>query len=406
MAGTVNLDKWGGAWYTWGIKRASHMRKGLSLYIHIPFCASKCNYCSFSSFVSDDDVKLRYIEALKKEIGLRGKELSGSYEISTVYIGGGTPSSLPLGCIKAIMAAVYKNFVVRNNAEITIEINPNSIDKDKIKEYQFAGVNRFSVGLQCVSKAVLKEMGRTHTVEDFTRAVTMLKRAGVGNISADIILGYPKETQDDVARSVDLVTKLGVNHVSTYMLSVEEGTPLFKAVNSKLTALPDEDEVIRQYNLCAKKLAAAGFERYEVSNFAKPSFKSRHNQVYWKRQNYLGLGLAAHSFLQGQRWNNTDNLPFYISCLESKGLYPIEKSHTLSPQEAKEEWVMLSLRRTEGLDTEAFKTEFGENFLATRKEPLARLIRGGFITLDTKTNHVRATDKGFLVLNKIIEELA
>lgn len=224
------------------------------------------------------------------------------------------------------MAAVYKNFVVRNNAEITIEINPNSIDKDKIKEYQFAGVNRFSVGLQCVSKAVLKEMGRTHTVEDFTRAVTMLKRAGVGNISADIILGYPKETQDDVARSVDLVTKLGVNHVSTYMLSVEEGTPLFKAVNSKLTALPDEDEVIRQYNLCAKKLAAAGFERYEVSNFAKPSFKSRHNQVYWKRQNYLGLGLAAHSFCRGSGGTILTTCHFTSRALKARGFIQSKKA--------------------------------------------------------------------------------
>jgi len=381
------------------------MRKGLSLYIHIPFCSSRCAYCSFVSFVSTDEVKQKYLKALKKEIAIRGKEFSAKYEVTTIYIGGGTPSCLPQSFVKQIMQEIYKHFIVKNDAEITIEINPNSLTKEKINEYMFAGVNRFSIGLQCANNAVLKSMGRTHKVEDFVKCIGMLKESGISNISADVILGYPKETLADIGATLDLIIKLNIPHVSTYMLSVEEGTPLSVMVNNKTTVLPDEESTIKQYNYCVSKLENAGYERYEVSNFAKPGLKSKHNQVYWKRWNYLGLGLAAHSFLKHERFSNTNDLPAYITYLETQNKVPVAEAKRLTKQEEKEEWVMLMLRRSEGLDVDAYNAEFGENFLATKKATLSNLIKNGFLILNTQTNHIIATNKGFLVLNKIIEEL-
>lgn len=381
------------------------MRKSLSLYIHIPFCVSKCNYCSFVSMVANESSKQKYIESLKKEIMLRGKELGGGYEVATIYIGGGTPSCLPDGMVKSIMQQIYKSFVVKNNAEITIEVNPNTLTKDKVKEYMFAGINRVSIGLQCATKSVLKNMGRLHTVEDFLRAITILKEQGLNNISSDLIIGYPGQSGEDVMKSLQLLAKLNIPHISVYMLSVEDGTKLANQVKNKEVQLPSEESVAKVYNMCVDVLKKNGLIRYEVSNFAKPGFKSKHNQVYWNRSEYLGFGLAAHSFLNNQRFSNTSDLVFYVSSLTAKNQIPTVDVSTINSQEAKEETIMLSLRRAEGLDTKKFQQDFGENFLAKNKEKLALLIKNGFLVLDPKTGIVSATDKGFLVLNKIISEL-
>ena len=381
------------------------MRKSLSLYIHIPFCVSKCNYCSFVSMVANESSKQKYIESLKKEIMLRGKELGGGYEVATIYIGGGTPSCLPDGMVKSIMQQIYKSFVVKNNAEITIEVNPNTLTKDKVKEYMFAGINRVSIGLQCATKSVLKNMGRLHTVEDFLRAITILKEQGLNNISSDLIIGYPGQSSEDVMKSLQLLAKLNIPHISVYMLSVEDGTKLANQVKNKEVQLPSEESVAKVYNMCVDVLKKNGLIRYEVSNFARPGFKSKHNQVYWNRCEYLGFGLAAHSFLNNQRFSNTSDLVFYVSSLTAKNQIPTVDVSTINSQEAKEETIMLSLRRAEGLDTKKFQQDFGENFLAKNKEKLALLIKNGFLVLDPKTGIVGATDKGFLVLNKIISEL-
>lgn len=381
------------------------MRKGLSLYLHIPFCNSKCNYCSFVSVVSNDDVKLRYTQCLKKEVMLRGAELSGDYEVTSIYIGGGTPSCLPNGEIKRIMQQVYKSFVVKNDAEITVEVNPNTLTIEKVREYMFAGVNRISMGLQCASKSILGLMGRTHTADDFVRAVQLLRENGISNISADIIIGYPKQTLSDVKASLDLLAKLNIPHVSTYMLSVEKGTKLFEQIKNKTLVELGEEETVKMYSFCVEYLKKRGLERYEVSNFALPGFKSKHNQVYWKLWNYVGLGVAAHSYLHMQRFANTGEIAEYVNFLENKNQIPVASAHALTQEEQKEEFVMLSLRKADGLDPDKFFEEFGENFLATRKAKLAELIKGGFLILNPQTNRIFATDKGFLVLNKIISQL-
>ena len=378
------------------------MRKPLSLYIHIPFCNSKCNYCNFVSFVRNPSTKALYMDYLKKEIALRASELSAKFEIQTIYIGGGTPSCLDAGEIAKLMLAVYSNFTVSNSAEITIEINPNTLTLEKAREYLRAGINRFSIGLQSASPKLLKLMGRTHTYADFEKAVENLRRAGANNISADIMLGLPTQTIADIDDVLKKVITLKISHISAYMLSVEEGTPFARLKAIGELVLPTETETLRQYNRVYKTLEANGYNRYEFSNFAKDGFQSRHNKIYWERKDYLGLGISAHSYVDGVRFANTSDLNLYEDYL-AKNNFALESKDKLTETEKKEEAIMLSLRTANGLDLDEYEREFGENFVTTHKSALETLIKGKFLILDDKT--LRATDNGFLVLNKIIEML-
>lgn len=380
------------------------MRKELSIYIHIPFCASKCSYCAFCSMVTNDETKSSYLSALLDEIKIRGKEVGGQYFVKTIYIGGGTPSVLPSGYIKNIISEVNKFFVVKNDAEITIEINPNSLNEEKVREYLSCGINRFSVGLQSSSEQTLKLLGRTHTVKDFERAIKMLKSAGATNISSDIIIGLPNEKQEDVNNSIELISSLGVHHISMYMLELAEGTKLEKVVNGGILALPKEEETIKTYYKASSLLKSLGYNRYELSNFSKPGYESRHNSCYWDRGEYLGLGLSAHSFLNGFRFANTNQLPAYISHINRRQI-PLEFKDEITTIEAKEETIMLSLRKSSGLDLEAYKNEFGEDLIQEKNSELVDLVKEGFIIL-TNTGHLKLTEKGFMVINKIIEKLA
>lgn len=388
--------------FSLNIQEAS--RRSLSLYIHIPFCNSKCSYCNFVSSVASDLDKKRYLAALVKDIKLQSKKYKSFYVVSSIYIGGGTPSCLDYYFIRDILTCLYKNFAVKNSAEITIEINPNSIDKNKIREYIMSGVNRFSIGLQSTSPKILKLMGRTHSVEDFKNAVDMIREQGINNISADIILGYPKQKLSDIKETINFLIKMGIPHISAYMLQVETGTALKKLVDNGSISVPADSTVINMYNYVYKTLSSLGYNRYEFSNFAKPTFESYHNQIYWKRKDYLGLGLAAHSYIDGTRFAVTENLLEYIETLESDRDTPIAISKALSIEEKKEEAVMLSLRTSTGLNLEEYKSEFGENFLAKKKDIVIKLIKEKFLIL-TSDNHLVCTDKGYLVLNQIILQL-
>lgn len=380
------------------------MKRSLSLYLHIPFCNSKCNYCNFVSKVGSPEEKLRYVESLKREIILRSKDYNKIYTVSTIYIGGGTPSCLPLGCIKQIFQTIYKYFTVRSDAEITIEVNPNAVTEEKIDEYIMAGVNRFSIGLQCLNRDVLISMGRTHTASDFDQTIEMIRSRGISNISADIMLGYPGQTLGMITETIDHLVALKIPHISSYMLSVEDGTPLQLMVDKGVKYLPNENTVVKMYQTVVNRLAKHGYQRYEISNFAKPGFTCKHNKVYWSRRDYLGFGVAAHSYISGVRFANTEDTKLYIDCIENKGKVPVASAVPLKTEEKKEEFVMLSLRTTEGLDTAAYQQEFGESFLAENKDKLAQYIKLGFLIID-KEGRLKATDKGFLVLNKLILEL-
>lgn len=380
------------------------MKNKLSLYIHIPFCNSKCNYCSFVSQVAPESEKIRYIKNLKKEIQLRAQEYNTYYSVRTIYIGGGTPSSLPLGYIKELMQTIYKYFTVDNNAEITMELNPNTVNSEKIREYILSGVNRFSIGLQCSNQQVLKNMGRTHSVLDFDNTIELIRNHGISNINADIMLGYPGQNMRDVTETIKHLIELKIPHISSYMLSVEDGTPLQLMVDKGVKYLPKENVVLKMYQNVVKTLDVNGYYRYEISNFAKPGFLCKHNLVYWKREAYLGLGVAAHSYISGVRFSNTEKLSQYNTCLETKNKPPVIAATKLTKEEMKEEFIMLSLRTEEGLITSEYEKEFNENFILTHKEKLAELIKLKLLIID-KAGNIKATSAGFLVLNKIILEL-
>ena len=380
------------------------MKKELSLYIHIPFCNSRCNYCNFVSFVASEQEKLRYVECLKKEIMIRAKEYNKFFTIKTIFIGGGTPSCLINGAIKDILQTIYKHFTVKNDAEITIELNPNTATKEKIEEFVISGVNRFSIGLQCISPLVLKNMGRTHTLDDFNNAVSLIREQGISNINADMIVGYPGQSEKDTVETAKYLVSKNIPHVSAYILSVEQGTPLQFMIDNGTQKLPKEEKLLKTYPAVVNTLSEAGYIRYEVSNFAKPGFVCKHNLTYWTRNEYLGLGVSAHSYIDGVRFFNTENLQSYCQCLETKNKAPVSSVTKLTTAEKKEEAVMLSLRTNEGLSTKAYEEEFHENFLAKHKDQLASFIKLGLLTIDREGN-IKATAKGFLVLNKLILEL-
>lgn len=379
------------------------MRKPLSLYIHIPFCNSKCAYCNFVSGVGSPTQKARYTANLIEEIRMRAKEFNPRYEVVTIYIGGGTPSCMPLKTISTILNEIYSKFTVRNQAEITLEVNPESVTHEKVIEYVRAGVNRISMGLQCIEPSILALMNRKHTLKDFENAVSEFRNAGINNLSADIILGYPNQTLQYVTNTVNKLIEMNIPHISAYMLQVEEGTALAQSINNKQLLVPTEKETILMYQNVVKLLRNAGYNRYEVSNFAKTGFRSKHNQVYWDRGEYLGLGLSSHSFVDGVRFANFENIAKYTERIESLKV-PVESVDRVSPADAKEEYIMLQMRLESGMDLDAYEKLFGENFVEQKKEKIAELIKLQLLKLED--NHLSATDSGFLVLNRIILELA
>lgn len=387
-----------------GLSILDNNKESLGIYIHIPFCNSKCKYCAFVSMVAGEDDKKRYFVDLLNEIKMQAQKYSKQYSVSSIYIGGGTPSCLDYYYVRDLLSCIYKNFAVKNTAEITIEINPNSADSLKIREYVLSGINRFSIGLQSVNPKILKDMGRTHSVHDFEKVVSEIRDYGIKNISADLILGYPGQKLSDIKDILALLTKLQIPHISTYMLQVEQGTKLKTLVDNGVVALPDEDLVVDMYNLIYDTLSKNGYGRYELSNFAKPTFESVHNSSYWKRKDYLGIGLAAHSYIDGTRFANTEDISEYAQRIENNQEIPIEVSKNLTKEEMKEEFIMLSLRTKDGIDLEAYKAEFDENLAFKKKATFAELIKQGFLIL-TDDNHLVCTSKGFLVLNKIIIEL-
>ena len=387
-----------------GLNVFENGKESLSIYIHIPFCNSKCKYCAFVSTVANEDDKKRYFADLLTEIKMQSQKYSKFYSVASIYIGGGTPSSLDYYYIRDLLACLYKNFAVKNSAEITIEINPNTVDKTKIREYVLSGINRFSIGLQSISPKILKDMGRTHSVLDFQKAVDEIREYGIKNISADLIIGYPGQKMNDIKETLSYLIKIGIPHISTYMLQVEQGTKLKALVDNGSVSLPDDDLVVNMYNYIYETLSKLGYVRYELSNFAKPSYESYHNSVYWKQKDYLGIGLAAHSYIDGTRFANTENPVKYVDTIENKSEIPIEVSKTLTKAELEEEFIMLSLRTKDGLDLEKFKETFNENLAYKKKSTIATLIKNGFLIL-TSDNHLVCTSKGFLVLNQLIIEL-
>ena len=363
------------------------MDENLGLYIHIPFCKRKCDYCAFVS-QCDYSLESAYITALCAEI----RERKTPEIVSSVYIGGGTPSSLSRGSLSKIIECIRSNFILSQDCEITVEANPESVSAELCEGLAHSGVNRVSLGLQSSDDKILKNIGRIHRAQDFTRAVKLLKGVGITNISGDVILGLPEQDAASVVRDADFLISAGVKHISAYALQVEEGTPLFER-GFKV----DPDRQADLYDAFYDRIKRSGYRRYEVSNFALPHYESRHNLKYWLRAPYLGFGVAAHSFYDGKRGYNTSSIKAY--CAGARDY----KESTLSLCDEIEEYVMLSLRTENGLDLDKYRSLSGKDLFCEKAKEIERLSDGGFIEIDGKT--VKTTDKGFYVLSSIITEL-
>lgn len=373
--------------------------KKIGIYVHIPFCKSKCKYCNFVSFVGKEDLMEEYIRCVVSEIKHRATK---DVEVDTIYIGGGTPSFLINGGIATIISAIRANFNVLDNAEISIECNPNSVDYAKAKEWFDAGINRVSVGLQSVKSSLLNVMGRTHTKADFVKAIDTLKSVGFRNINVDIMIGIPKQKLSDVKQTLFTIEKLGITHVSCYSLILENGTPMQKLVESNELKEPKEEKTINMYSYVLNFLKKHNFNRYEVSNFALKGFECKHNVNTWHLHEYIGIGASAHGFFDGVRYANKSDLCEYIRDVSSNGL-SIDYSENQTNLDIVEEYIMLGMRLKDGIDLNYLKNDLGYDLLNIKQKEIEKLKNLGLI--DIVNDQLFATDSGFYVLNAIILEL-
>ena len=362
------------------------------LYIHIPFCKSKCTYCDFCSYPSEISKAELYFACLYKEIKHRASELKGKV-INTIYFGGGTPSFVEPKYIYGALKQIYNCYNVSSTAEITLEVNPGTITEDKLKVYKNAGINRFSIGLQSANNETLRVVNRIHNVQDFINAVKLLKGY---NLSVDVMIGLPNETEKDVLNSIDLATSFeSVKHLSLYALKAEEGTPMFtKYLNGELLS---DDEVASIYETSVNYLKQKGFNRYEVSNFCKDGYYSRHNLNYWKRGEYLGVGVGASSFLNGKRFTNTESIDEYSKCLLSNRFAEVFIEE-VGEEDAKGEYAMLLLRTSFGVNFEEYKKEFNSNFLVDFSDAIKKNSK----YLDISEQNIKIKDEYLYVQNSIL----
>ncbi len=370
------------------------MEKTLGLYLHIPFCKSKCRYCDFCSFPHRDAETVEaYCRALESEIVEYGERF-GAYTVNTVYFGGGTPTFLPAERLAALFETVTRHFSLSEDAEITTECNPATADEEGLTILRSTGFNRLSIGAQSLDDRELRFLGRIHSAEDFRTTFAAARRAGFDNISADLMFGIPAQTRGTFARTLADMCALAPEHLSVYGLQIEEGTP-FAAVRGELP-LPDEDTEREMYTDAVAFLAAHGYGRYEISNFSRPGRESRHNLRYWKRLDYLGMGLSACSCLGEERFSDTDDMARYLAGNRSGTREKVSRHDCLC------EAVMLEMRLECGCDFDALAERFGMD--ANRyRDALAVYEKNGFVR---KTASGYAfTDRGISVSNTILADI-
>ena len=383
--------------------------KELGIYIHIPFCKQKCYYCDFVSFSNKEGYIEKYVETVKREID--SYDLS-KYNITTIYIGGGTPSRIPSEKIQEILEKIKqkisKNQTRWEDIEITIELNPGTVDEEKIKKYKEIGINRLSIGLQSTNNKLLKEIGRIHTFEDFKKTYNLVKKVGFENINVDLMIGLPNQTISDVKDSLNEIIKLNPTHVSVYSLIVEENTKMEQLINSKELQLPDEELERQMYWYVKNTLELNGYNHYEISNFAKKGKESKHNLNCWEQKEYIGLGLAAYSYLNGVRYGNTSNIEEYINVqdffnrseLEESGIRIVDEVQSL--EDKRKEYMLLGLRKIEGVSIQKFKEKFVENPIFLFRKELEKLVNEELIAIDGDC--IRLTNKGLDLANIVWEE--
>ncbi len=364
------------------------------LYIHIPFCVKKCIYCDFVSIPFDGALIKSYADALCAE--LRSKKDSAG-ELKTIYVGGGTPSLMSEDFFERLFVCIKDVFALSSSAEITVEANPGTITGSKIGALISLGINRISIGVQSLQDDELRTLGRVHTSEEALRSVGLVKDFGVRNISLDLMYGIPGQTEEKWLQTLAMAVALGPSHISSYELTPEKETPLYRLLESGALELPDEGLVLSMYDSAIDFLASNGYEHYEISNFARPGFGCLHNINYWNRGEYIAVGAGAHSFLEGLRTKNIPDVRAYIERLKG-GLSPVVESTEVTPDESTREFIFLGLRKREGIDLKDSRLH-GAAVAAAAED----LVDRGYLQI--MDDRMKLTKKGLVLSNSILVEL-
>lgn len=378
--------------------------KELELYLHIPFCVKKCNYCDFLSAPAGEETRAAYVDALLEEI--RGFDEPEDYEVVTVFFGGGTPSILPGQAIFRIMEALREKFSFRKGAEITLEANPGTVDKEKLSFYKKAGINRLSFGLQSADAEELKKLGRIHTWEKFLESFQLAREAGFSNINVDLMSALPGQTKESWEKTLRQVLALQPEHISAYSLIIEEGTPFYQLYEKDVERrdageepelIPSEEEERAMYEATGRILKEQGYLHYEISNYAKPGCECRHNLGYWQRRDYLGFGLGASTLLNPVRYKNTEDLEAYLG-----GDFSKKEFFVLTKDNQIEETMFLGLRVLEGVSKEQFREQFSCELRVVYRKELEKLEKEGL--LEEEGDFVRLTSRGIDLSNPVLAE--
>ncbi|WP_425516615.1 radical SAM family heme chaperone HemW [Peptoniphilus ovalis] len=368
----------------------------ISIYIHIPFCESRCHYCDFCSSLINRENVGNYFEYLKKEIRLND-EILKNQKIKTIFIGGGTPSSVPSKYIVEIIE-ILKSYEIADDVEITIESNPNSLSLEKARDYFNVGINRISIGAQSFEDAILREIGRVHKSEEIYKAVRNAREAGFKNINLDLMLALPHQNFSHIKKSIEEIEKLKLEHVSYYSLILEEGTVLYNRCKKDLSSFPDEAEDRKMYHYVVKSLEKLGLKQYEISNFAKDGYECRHNLVYWKLEDYISFGLSASSNLENIRYSNFDSFKEYYKSLDNEVL-PISYKEELSKTDRINEYIMMGLRLNYGIDLSEIDNRFDIDFMDDYKDEVSKNLNSGLIKIDD--GKLALTEKGRDLSNQV-----
>lgn len=385
--------------------------RNIGLYIHIPFCKRKCYYCDFSSYEGKENFIEKYVKCLEKEIVKYASEnkimynhgLETKYQIETIYIGGGTPSLLDEIYIENIMRIIKSNFDILSNPEITIEVNPGTVNKEKLETYINLGINRLSIGLQVVQDSLLEKIGRIHTYKQFENTYKYAREVGFENINIDLMIGIPNQSMEMVEESVKTILDLKPEHISVYSLMLENGTKLDDMVKNNKMEMPSEELERQMYWYVKKTLAKHKYYQYEISNFAKVGYESKHNLNCWNQKEYIGIGASACSFIDNKRYCNLNNIDKYIKNIEQDNFNKnLILEESLNQESKMKEYMMLGLRKIDGINIIEFEKKFNQNPVVKYCNELERLNHEGLIVIIDE--NIKLTNKGIDLANIVWKE--
>lgn len=376
------------------------MLKDSALYIHVPFCDHKCIYCDFYSIITSDNIQ-SFLQALKKEVDFFSAQYSNDKNYTSIFFGGGTPSLMHPDYLHSIITHLKNKFTIDDNAEITMEMNPGTVDKEKLRRFKEMGINRISIGIQSFDEDELKFLTRIHNRKTAIQTVYTAADVGFDNISIDLIFNLPNQTKEKLIENLNIAIELPIKHISTYSLILEHGTILNKMVLDGKVTMQDNDYDAGLYETTIDYLLSNDFYQYEVSNFAKPDFECVHNNAYWKYRDYLGLGTSAHSFINGKRWWNFSSLKKYIHEIELKG-HAIKNSEKITEPQLHDEYVMLALRSS-GLNLIEYRKKFDDSWIKKNYNYFELLKNENLIT--SNNDIIKLTSKGYAICDEILKNI-